>query len=398
MDNRSPLIAHVVYRFDIGGLENGVVNLINRLPEASWRHAVVALTDVSPAFAKRVQRRDVQYVSLRKSPGHLWKLYPRLMRVFRELRPQVVHTRNLAALEATVPAWAVGVPVRIHGEHGRDAIDPDGVRRRYQWVRRAYRPFVSRYVAVSKDLEHYLCERVGIAASRVVQLYNGVDADKFHPIKSGRTAIDGCPFRGREHWLVGTVGRMDHVKDQTTLARAFALAVGMHSGAASHMRLIVIGEGTLRSEAERILDAAGVRELAWFAGERDDIAEIMHGLDCFVLPSLGEGISNTILEAMACALPVIATRVGGNVELIDDAVTGRLVSAGEPHVLARAMLNYFQDRTMARDHGRAARERIERHFSLDRMVDGYHELYLSELQARRGTASRASANLPSAGN
>ena len=150
IDAQPPLIAHVVYRFDVGGLENGVVNLINRLPQGSWRHAVLALTDVSPAFAKRVQRQDVQYVSMHKAPGHLWKLYPRLTRVFRELRPAVVHTRNLAALEAVVPAWAAGVTVRIHGEHGRDEIDPNGVRRRYQWVRRAYSPFVSRYVAVSK--------------------------------------------------------------------------------------------------------------------------------------------------------------------------------------------------------------------------------------------------------
>ena len=119
--NRPLLIAHVVYRFDIGGLENGVVNLINRLPESRWRHAVLALTEVSSAFTQRVQRQDVQYLSLHKSPGHLWKLYPRLVRMFRELQPAVVHTRNLAALEAVVPAWTAGIPVRIHGEHGRDA-------------------------------------------------------------------------------------------------------------------------------------------------------------------------------------------------------------------------------------------------------------------------------------
>ena len=140
---------------------------------------MVALTEVSPAFAKRVQRQDVQYFSLRKPPGHLLKLYPRLTRMFRELQPAIVHTRNLAALEAVVPAWAARVPARIHGEHGRDAIDPDGLRRRYQWVRRAYSPFVSRYVAVSEDLERYLRDRVGIAADRILQLYNGVDTDDF---------------------------------------------------------------------------------------------------------------------------------------------------------------------------------------------------------------------------
>ena len=133
--NRPLLIAHVVYRFDIGGLENGVVNLINRLPESRWRHAVLALTEVSSAFTQRVQRQDVQYLSLNKSSGHLWKLYPRLVRMFRELQPAVVHTRNLAALEAVVPAYlgvgdlADGALRRRHGAHrllpARRVADPD---------------------------------------------------------------------------------------------------------------------------------------------------------------------------------------------------------------------------------------------------------------------------------
>ena len=394
--SRPLLIAHVVHRFDIGGLENGVVNLINRLPESTWRHAVVALTDVSPAFAQRVQRQDVQYVSLRKPPGHLWKVYPRLGRTLRALQPAVVHTRNLAALEAVVPAWGVGVPVRIHGEHGREAKDPNGARRRYQWVRRAYRPFVSRYVAVSQDLERYLRTRVGVPEDKIVQLYNGVDSDRFQPARSARIAINGCPFRSPEHWLVGTVGRMDPVKDQCTLARSFVLAFRMNPSAQVRMRLVIVGDGALRAECEGILKEGGARHLAWFAGERNDIPEIMRGLDCFILPSLGEGISNTILEAMSCALPVVATRVGGNSELVNEGVTGRLVPAADPVALMQAMIGYFDNQALARQHGAAGRRRVEESFSLQRMVDAYHDLYLAELGATRGAAVRSVPNLPSA--
>ncbi|MEO8187734.1 MAG: TIGR03088 family PEP-CTERM/XrtA system glycosyltransferase [Burkholderiaceae bacterium] len=390
------LIAHVVYRFDVGGLENGVVNLINRLPESSWRHAVLALTEVSSLFMQRVQRQDVQYLSLHKSPGHLWKLYPRLWQIFRELQPAVVHTRNLAALEAVVPAWGAGVPARIHGEHGRDAIDPDGARSRYQWVRRAYSPFVSRYVAVSQDLKRYLQDRVGISADRIAQLYNGVDSDRFHPVADTRAVIVGCPFRSSDHWLVGTVGRMDHVKDQSTLARAFVVALQTNPSARGRMRLIIAGEGVLRAEAMRILNEGGAGELAWFAGERTDIPEIMRGLDCFVLPSRGEGISNTILEAMACGIPVVATRVGGNAELVEEGVTGRLVSAADPAALAAAIVSYFEKPELAHQHGRAGRSRIEESFSLDRMVDSYHELYLAEVRASSRVAGSGLSNLPSA--
>ena len=394
--SRQLLIAHVVHRFDIGGLENGVVNLINRLPESTWRHAVIALTDVSPAFSQRVQRQDVQYVSLCKPLGHLWKAYPEVARTLRALQPAVVHTRNLAALEAVVPAWAVGVPVRIHGEHGRDARDPDGARRRYQWVRRAYRPFVSRYVALSKDLERYLRTRVGVPQDRIVQLYNGVDTERFHPAHGARIAIDGCPFRSPDHWLVGTVGRMDAVKDQCTLARAFVLALRMTPSAQEHMRLVLVGDGALRGECERILEEGSVRHLAWFAGDRNDIPEIMRGLDCFILPSLGEGISNTILEAMSCAIPVVATRVGGNSELVNEGITGRLVPPADPAALMQAMMGYFNNRALARQHGVAGRRRVEESFSLQRMADAYHDLYLSELRITRGASARAVPSMPSA--
>jgi len=184
-----PLIAHVVYRFDIGGLENGVVNLINHLPVEAYRHVVIALTEVTD-FRQRITRPDVECIALDKPPGQTFKLYPRLYRLFRELRPAIVHTRNLAALECTVPAWAAGVPVRIHGEHGREGSDLDGSSRKYRWIRRAYRPFVSRYIALSQELAGYLRDSVGVEAQRLERIYNGVDAEKFEVIEIVREYYD----------------------------------------------------------------------------------------------------------------------------------------------------------------------------------------------------------------
>ena len=194
-----PLIAHVVYRFDVGGLENGVVNLINRLPRESYRHAVVSLTDVTD-FRNRIRRDDVQFVALNKGPGHGYRLFPRLFRLFRAMAPTIVHTRNLAALEASVPAWLAGVPARVHGEHGRDMGDLDGTNRRYQRVRRLYRPFVSHYVALSKDLETYLNSTLGVDPRLVEQIYNGVDTAQFAPTPENRSGIAGCPFIDGDFW------------------------------------------------------------------------------------------------------------------------------------------------------------------------------------------------------
>jgi glycosyltransferase involved in cell wall biosynthesis len=176
-------------------------------------------------------------------------------------------------------------------------------------------------------------------------------------------------------YLVGTVGRMQTVKDQLTLTRAFIRALEIAPELKTRLRLALVGDGLLRAPCQKLLDAAGVSQLAWLPGERNDVPEIMRGLDCFVLPSLAEGISNTILEAMACGLPVIATDVGGNADLVLDGVTGQIVPAGDVDAIARSLVQLATSPELAQKMGRAGRQRILEKFSLDAMVGTYQGLY-----------------------
>ncbi len=380
--DQRPLIAHVMHRFDTGGLENGVVNLINHLPEERYRHVVVALTEVTD-FRERVTRRDVQFVALGKPPGQgLWQ-FPKWYRLMRRLRPDIVHTRNLAALECQLPAWAARVPVRIHGEHGRDVSDLDGSNRTYQRVRRFYRPFVHHYLALSRDLADYLVVKIQVPRSRITQVYNGVDTERFRPVPAGPAPIDGCPFDPSCHWIVGTVGRMQAVKDQVMLARAFVHALDLTPSLRDRLRLVMIGEGPLRAQAQAVLDDAGLARLAWLPGERVDVAAIMQGLHAFALPSLAEGISNTVLEAMASALPVIATDVGGNADLVVPGHTGDIISAGDPLAMARRLLHLAHEPALARTMGEAGRKRVEEQFSMQAMVTNYQRVYDDQLRRAR---------------
>jgi sugar transferase (PEP-CTERM/EpsH1 system associated) len=369
-----PLVLHIVYRFDVGGLENGVVNLINHMPQAAYRHAVLALTEVTD-FKLRIRRQDLQTLALHKPPGHgVWQ-YGKLWRLMRRLRPAVVHTRNLAALEAVVPAWAAGVPVRVHGEHGREGRDLAGAASTYDRVRRLYRPFVSHYVALSADLATYLRDGVGVPNARLSHVYNGVDTEIFTPAAGGRPAILGCPFQPNRHWLVGTVGRMQPVKDQVTLARAFVRALQLAPELRARMRLVIVGDGPLRTEVMEVLRTAGVDDCSWMPGERNDVADIMRGLHCFALSSRSEGISNVVLEAMATALPVLATRVGGNPELVSHGRTGELVPPSDPDTMALALVRLASDPQRSERLGLAARADVHTRFSLAGMVDAYQGLY-----------------------
>lgn len=368
------LIVHILHRFAVGGLENGLVNLINHLPPARWAHAVVALTYVDEGFAGRIRRNDVRFISLHKREGQgLW-LYRQLYRLLREWRPAVVHTRNLGALEFQLPAWAARVPARVHSEHGRDADDVDGVNQRHIALRRLYKGLVQHQIALGSELTTYLRDKVGVAPESLSTICNGVDHSRFTPAIT-RAPIEGSPFRSPAHWLVGTVGRMQHVKAPTVLVEAFIRVLKQRPALRERLRLVLVGDGPLREECRQRLEAAGLADLAWLAGERSDVPDIMRGLDCFVLSSRVEGISNTILEAMASGLPVLATDVGGNRDLIVPGVTGVIVPADDVASLAAALTALAAAPSRAAAMGRAGRATVEREFSLPAMVAAYENVY-----------------------
>ncbi len=392
--NGRPLIAHVVYRFDVGGLENGVVNLINRLPADRYDHAVIALTEVTD-FRKRVTRDRVSFHALHKPPGHGVAIYRDLYRLFRTLRPAVVHTRNIAASEAQLPAALAGVPVRVHGEHGWDVQDVAGGKRSHHLQRRLLRPLIHRQVALSGEIRRYLEQRIGVAPRDIAQICNGVDVTRFAPRQPGhvhRPGPVGTRFPEAGLFVIGTVGRLSPVKHQRLLVEAFvracALVAGESPDHAQRMRLVIAGDGPDRAALDAQVLASGVAGRIWMTGSRDDVPELMADLDLFVLPSLAEGISNTILEAMACGLPVVATRVGGNAELVDEGRTGTLVPSDDAEALAVALRDRVMDAARADAEGGAGRARVVAQFSLDAMVSRYAELYDALLDERVPTAHR----------
>jgi len=370
-----PLIAHVIHRLDVGGMENGLVNVINRLPEDRYRHAVVSLTGSSD-FAKRIERDDVPIVTLNKKPGHDLGVHLRLYRAFRELRPTIVHTRNLAAVEAVAAAAAARVPFRVHGEHGRDVQDPEGTMRRYRFLRKALSPMIHRFIALSRDLERYLLASVGIPSSKVVRITNGVDLDRFRPDERR----PGAPV------VIGSVTRMQEVKDPLTLARAFVLLLKRGADA----RLVLVGDGPLLSRVRGQFEDAGVSSRVTLAGRRDDVPRVMRSFDIFCLSSRVEGISNTILEAMASGLPVVATGAGGNAELVENGVTGTLVPPRDPELLADVLARYVDDENLRRTQGLAGRARAEREFGLEGMVARYLGVYDGLLATGRPADVRGS--------
>jgi len=373
-----PLIAHLVFRFDIGGLENGVVNLVNGLPESEFRHAVIALTEATD-FRRRIARDDVPVHEIGKRPGKDPGAYLRLYRLLRELQPDIVHTRNLGTLECALVAALARVAFRIHGEHGWDVHDPDGNILKYKISRRMFNPFIQQFVTVSRDLRDWLVARVGIPARKVLCICNGVDTRRFWPAVISPSFVSDIV-------LIGSVTRFEEIKDPLNLVRAFVAARRRLVSRGMNLRLLMPGDGPLRAEAMALLESEGASAASSLPGSRSDLPELLRTMNVFVLGSRREGISNTILEAMATGLPVIASATGGNLELVVPGVTGTLVPPGDTSALGEAIVAYAMDAELRARHGRAARIRAEQEYSLSRMLEDYRRLYAS-CGAARGVAA-----------
>ncbi len=370
----TPLILHVIHHLRTGGLENGLVNLINKMPESVYRHAIVCVEDYSD-FRERIQRQDVDVIALHRSQIGVWKMQKELYSLCRRLRPAIIHTRNQSGLDALLPAWLARVPCRIHSEHGWDIDNIDGKKRKPALLRRLHAPLVSGYITVSKHLADYLVTQVRIDARRITQIYNGVDTEKFYPSSNKMVNLLPRSFQGSDLVIIGAVGRIQAVKDQATLLKAFAALITKRPNLRTNLRLVIVGDGPLLADLRQIAENSLVADLTWFAGAQENIPDWLRLMDIFVLPSLNEGISNTLLEAMASGIPVIATQVGGNPELIEAGRNGDFFACGDQLALLGLLDRYVQDQALRSTYGAASRQIVLQRFSMQAMVEQYQQIY-----------------------
>jgi sugar transferase (PEP-CTERM/EpsH1 system associated) len=369
MPRRPIRILHVLHAFSAGGLENGIVNIINRSPE----HLVheLCLLSKSGEFLDRLAR-PVAVHEMHKKNGNGLRIILELRKLFQTRDVDIVHTRNWAAFDAVIAACLTSKPVLIHGEHGRDISDPEGQVYRRNLARRVLAFRARKFVAVSKDLYTWLKQSVGIPASKLAFIPNGVDTDRFAP---GRD----CQLRtelgiGEDEFVVGAIGRLDPVKNHQGLIRAVQrLQQWGHT-----VRLVIVGDGPLRREVEGCALASLSASKALVLGYRADVERLYRVFDTFVLNSVAEGMSNTLLEAMASGLPIVCTAAGGNMELVADKQTGLVVAASDDDALARAIEKYLNSPQDRRAHADNARQFALANCSIGRMIDQYTALYESE--------------------
>ncbi len=368
-------ILHVIDSLDIGGMERVVIDVANGLDAAKFDQIVCCLSRRGEAANEL--HDDVRCIDLGKGDkADRWMPW-KLARLIRRERPDIVHSQSWSGVDTALAMMFAPSVKLVHSEHGRNFHDLHG----QSWARRIARRWLyqraNAVFAISAEVREFYCRQTNFPLERMQVIPNGVDLRRID-------AADGSDVREElgiepEEFVIGTVARLDKNKDTLTLVRAFAELMPIKPDAA--LKLLIVGDGEQRSPLEQFVSERGLNRNVIFAGVRRDVPRVLKAMNVFALSSLSEGMPMTVLEAMAARLPVVATAVGALPEMVEEGNTGFLVLVGDAATMAERLSRLVVDRQLAKTFGEAARRKVERDFTLERMLQRYTELYLSVLKS-----------------
>ncbi|MBF0331148.1 MAG: glycosyltransferase [Candidatus Omnitrophica bacterium] len=358
------IILHIINNLDYGGAERLLLQMARAQIQRGHKVKIICVAPVG-AMADQAARMNVPVLSLNGAAGFSIVNVLRLASIIHHEKTNVVHNHNpRAQIHGTLAARLAGVK-NITTRHGNERKSIPS----FIWMLTDMVVFISR----ATQAAFLVTEHVKRGRSTVV--HNGIDltafnyGDTYHELRghvpNSKSELGTCPLNSCR---IGIVARLAPEKDIGTLIKAFQILVQQVPQA----ELVIAGDGGERS---KLVALAQNDQRIKFLGSRDDIPELMHSFDIFVLASLTEGISLTLLEAMAASKPVVATRVGGNPEVVVDGETGYLVPAQDPQAMADKILLLLNDRDLAVKMGKAGRASAERFFSIGSMTDKYERVY-----------------------
>lgn len=364
---RTIRVMHLVGKLGTGGMENGVINICHNLPQSRFQSSICTF-ESGGAMEERIDKQVVDVFHVAKRVGNDPILPIRLARLLKRQRIDILHSHNWGTLiEGVVAAKLCGTAVVVHGEHGMIYDQP-----RQVWAQKLAWRRVDQVLAVSDALASRMFETIGYPKERIQVIPNGVDSDFFSPSHHSKEDARrqlGLPVDGV---MVGMVARFVPFKNHLGAIRSLAIAI--ESGAPFHLALA--GGGQLAGELRQLVDDLNLNSKVHFLGELERVRPFLHALDVFLSNSTHrEGMSNAVLEAMACRLPVVATRVAASPELLDSGSSGILIQPGNDQALADAVMKLSKDQHLRSRLSEKARERAVQVYGFSKMIQNYTDLY-----------------------
>ncbi|MBA6381801.1 glycosyltransferase [Colwellia sp. BRX10-6] len=356
-------ICHIILRLDVGGLERVLINLINTMPN-NFKHSIICL-EIATDFGKLLNKQ-VDIIELEKLPGREFKTHRKIFFWLLKNKPEVVQTYNLPAVEYQSLAWLARVPLRIHAEHGREVDDIDGLNRKRNLLRKISLPFATKVVSVSNDLTNWLKDTLKIKAEKIIFIANGIDTNVF-------CYKNVTPYE----FVIGAVGRIDDVKNHELLIRLGKYLRENEPSIFEDITIEIIGDGPGLSKMRALVASEKLDDKILFLGKSFNIVEKLNTFSLFLQPSKYEAMPMTVLEAMACRLPVIASNVGGIPKVINHGKNGLLFEANSLEALAERVIYLYHNENKRTYLAANAREDAVRNYSCKAMAENYKKLYES---------------------
>ncbi|MEW6379722.1 MAG: glycosyltransferase [bacterium] len=366
--NPNPItVLHLVLSLETGGAETVITRLIGKINSRVFRVVVVCLSSRGP-LADRAEQEGAKIILADPMIKGASLIYPySLLRIVQREKADIIHSHSGCGPVAALVSRCLRIP-QIHTEHGRPFPDP-------RWMielERFYARQTRRIVAVSPVLKGYLHKAFRWPDEKVMVIENGIDTGYFSPQPKPEGLLQELGI-GQDQTIIGSVGRLSQVKNYPALLHAFRQVAAVNP----RLRLLIVGEGPERKNLEEIIHKSGLSATCRLLGERFDIRDLLSVMDIFVLPSWSEGTSISLLEAMSCAKPVVASRVGGNQEIVQSGRTGFLVPPHDTGSFASSIQALLDDPPMARRFGECGRKTVVERYHLGLMVERYEQLYIN---------------------
>ncbi len=368
-------VMHVVSKvYPYAGMERKVIQLLNNLDRNHFKPFLLSMTDIWGTPSNYLNQ-DVELHALHKMDGIQLRLVLKLAKILKSRKIHIIHSHNWATLfHSVIAAHIARVPVIVHGEHGRDTKELDTTLKR-SLIRRLLYALVNKIVVVAKDLEDIVVHKCKVSMEKVRLIINGVDINDFQK-HFDRRSIKRKFRISNNSIVIATVAKLRPVKDLPTLIKAFKFILDQFQNA----QLFIIGSygintEPLQRELNNLIKELDLQQHVKFCGEINNIPEILSIVDVYVNSSVSEGMSNTILEAMASGIPVVATRVGGNSELVVEGKTGYLFDVQNPQDCARKVLKILNSPQLKKQMASNSRNIIQRYYPIEETFRKNQEMY-----------------------
>lgn len=361
-------VMHTVLSLEVGGLEKVVCDMVLGLNK-EWFNVEVCCFDTLGELSELLKKNYIYVNLLKRNQDKYDFFFPfRLRKLLREKNVQILHMHSGTFFLGTQAGVLARIPAMIYTDHGRHLVEPKFL----VGMDRFSSMFANKVIAVSNQLEEYLVDVVKLPCSKTTTIINGIDTTMYKPRNKSTCLMDEFGI-GESTKVIGTVGRLAEVKDQATMIKAFARVNQQFQ----ECILMLVGDGPKKNDLQQLVKDQGLSDKVFFVGSRGDVPNLINLFDIFLLTSLSEGTSISLLEAMSSGVTPIVTDIGGNTSIVDNELNGIKIKPGDVDRLSDSIIGLLTNDDLRYRLGRNAINKVREKYSMSNMIQEYTDLYFN---------------------